>query len=82
MSEHTVDCPKCGGTGRRPMPKPLERTLAKIQSSDHPLTRADLHEEGIGLTAINNRLVALERLGFIEPAGKDTGGVLWRAVKP
>jgi biotin operon repressor len=78
MINHTppiIPCEHCGGQGSVPLGRDLQQTLARL--TDQPQTAADLEEPGIGRTAINNRLVKLERLGLARAEAKRGKWRLW-----
>lgn len=63
MPQSIVDCPACGGSGKRKYTTAELETLAAL-SSDWASTR-DIAERmpGIEMRALANRLAALERIG-------------------
>lgn len=78
-----VECKRCGGSGKL-VSLELTRTLAAI-STRHATTvqeiSAKLNESGIEITAINNRVAYLQRLGFVVMTGKRSKAKLWQRVK-
>lgn len=82
MKPPKVTCPCCKGSGLSDLPADLMKTYGILKKSKKPLTTAALEESGIGLTAINNRLTSLERLGLIKRSGKAVRSILWEAIRP
>lgn len=71
-----IQCPQCKGHGEIPLPLILSEVLHIVQrhSKRGSITveqvYAELKQPGIGTTAINNRMTALERAGFVRRSGK------------
>jgi len=66
----TITCPGCGGSGQAPLTPVLQRTLDALVELA-PCTAAQIYAHiggrpatGVGLTAINNHLRELHRLGL------------------
>lgn len=80
-----VRCPECKGAGVVPIPSRLSRVLRYLRASG-PRSTAEIYEslketetDKIGMTAINNRLYALEEFGLVERVGKDARALVWAA---
>ena len=71
-----VACEHCKGAGVVPLTRDMLRTWQRL-SDTKPLLVTALLEDGVTPNAINNRLVALERLGLAVRAGKVGKWVLW-----
>ena len=71
-----VACEHCKGTGTVPLTRDMLRTWQRL-SDTKPLLVTALLEDGVTPNAINNRLVALERLGLAVRTGKVGKWVLW-----
>lgn len=83
MKPPLVTCPCCHGTGQAPMTQPLVETLAIL--TQRPISTADIYaavpgRDYFGITAINNRLNKLQKMGFVasERRGKE---FFWRKTK-
>lgn len=74
-----MTCPCCGGLGRVPITKDLLRTWQRLNLAK-PAMVSELLEKGVTPNAINNRLVALEKLGLARRHGKKGKWVLWLKV--
>lgn len=74
-SPPVVVCNCCHGKGTMPLSQDLFRTWSRLGSK--PLLVSELVETELGSTAINNRLVTLERLGLAKRAGKVGKWVMW-----
>lgn len=83
MMNVCIECKRCDGTGKLVSPE-LTRTLAAISTryavTVHEIS-AKLNEPGIEITAINNRVANLKRLGFVIMTGKRSKAKLWLRVK-
>jgi len=75
-SRPIITCGCCSGTGRAELGWAEWSTLKRLRASKAPLRAKDLKEKDRQVTAINNRLVALEELGLARRTGKD--GRYWR----
>lgn len=75
-----LPCSCCGGTGKVALKGDLLRTLQRLGSK--PLLVTDMLEDGVSPNAINNRLVALEKLSFAIRVGKVGKWVMWRRAIP
>ena len=67
MKRPWIQCDSCMGRGQGPMPNGLFDALCTLKRG-RTLTAESIHAiigKGIGLHAINNRLVKLETLGFV-----------------
>jgi hypothetical protein len=69
MKHPAIKCPQCKGTGEIPLSEPLADVLAIVHANPG-ITASDVYNscgdwKEVKVTAINNRLVDLERLGFI-----------------
>lgn len=77
-----IVCSRCGGTGRV-CSEGLSRTLSVV-STKHPMSTQEVFEAlkdpDIKITAVNNRLTALERAGGIIKRGKRGKAILWQRV--
>lgn len=78
-----VKCPECGGSGFVPLPSRLSRVLRYLRASG-PQTTVQIFDalketepDKIGITAVNNRLYALEEFGLVERVGKDARAFIW-----
>lgn len=88
MSELTRSCGACDGTGRVPLPPSLLEMLILLKNR-RQLTATDLRrltKADVGVTAINNRLEELRRLGLVERErytgpGRGKHGWLWSLSK-
>lgn len=74
-----MTCESCGGTGRRTLRDDVFRTYLRLHDSERPLTAYDLLEDGVGATAILNRLNTLEAAGLTKRTGKQGRRCLWAA---
>lgn len=76
----TIPCGHCRGTGRIELTGIYAETLALLKKQRKPLNGAALAKlAGCKATAMNNRLVALEKHGLAEGIlyGRER---LWRAI--
>lgn len=62
-------CPKCKGTGEIPLSDVLQATLGAV-SIHGPITAPELYQyddwNGVGISALNNRLEDLRKLGILD----------------
>lgn len=71
MRTPTIECPQCGGTGKAKLSPILSDTLALVKGvGKKGATAADIwvksgDAEYVDITAFNNRLSKLARLGFL-----------------
>lgn len=70
-----VRCSCCDGTGEARLSNHLWMALKVLASFERPASAAEVYKRlrrpEIGVTAVNNRLVALVDLGLAEFVGKD-----------
>ena len=66
MGNHSITCPKCHGSGKKPLTKVYTQTLDLIRRLGNP-TIADLqkHIKGVCPTAINQRVKRLKEFGVV-----------------
>jgi len=76
-----VPCLCCGGTGTFPLREDLWQTLQRLSFTEARRTD-ELVEAGRTRNAINNRLVALEKLGLVTRSGKTGKWVHWLRINP
>jgi len=62
-----------------PISHELYTLLVTLREARQPLTTADMPQEGIGATGVNNRLEALEAAGLVVRVGKRSKFHLWAA---
>lgn len=78
-----IPCPKCRTVGTVPLPKPLREVLTVLRNSRS--TPREIHEalgnQGIGVTAICNRLEQLRGLGLVDRAPAERGWVYFKTKK-
>lgn len=76
-----VTCPTCRGTGKSKLSRVLEETLAKVPKTNAASTEAIMLAVGDPyinrLTAMNNRLDSLTKLGLVEKQ-RDGRKLFWR----
>lgn len=77
-------CPKCNGTGKIPLSDVLQATLGAV-SVNGTTTAPELYKycdwDGVGVTALNNRLEDLWKLGILERK-RTHGGRGWTYYVP
>lgn len=71
-----VACEHCKGAGVVPLTRDMLRTWQRL-SETKPLLVTALLEDDVTPNAINNRLVALEKLDLAKRVGKVGKWVLW-----
>lgn len=71
-----VACECCKGAGMVPLRGDLLRTYRQLET-ERPLMVSAMLEDGVSSNAINNRLVALEKLGLARRRGKCGKWVMW-----
>lgn len=81
MKRETITCHVCNGTGKEHLNPELSATLAILRRSKKPITAGEIPATGVGVTAINNRLNELQKLGLAERVGKAGRNILWIAIK-
>lgn len=68
MKPPTIDCPKCHGEGRIELPESLQLTLLALgrlkKSTAADVQRVLDHKKDFHITAFNNRLNELVKLGL------------------
>lgn len=79
-SRPIVTCGCCLGKGRVELGRAEWSTLKRLRASKTPKRAKDLIEKDRQVTAINNRLVALEEHGLARRVGKDGRYWLWENV--
>lgn len=87
MKRQWVQCPQCLGRGEIPMPATLQDTLEIVTRSpkiNAGLSAYEVHcqskdSASVKLSAINNRLVKLETLGYVTRTKKGKT-FYWKAV--
>ena len=71
MGTHSITCPKCRGTGKKPLSKVYAQTLDLIRKLGKP-TIADLQKNirGVCPTAVNQRVKRLKEFGAVRVSGE------------
>ena len=67
MKIPTIECPHCAGLGKVPISGSLAETLEAVRSQ-RGITAIQVHAklgDQIGITAVNNRLEDLRRIGLL-----------------
>lgn len=81
-----IRCSCCRGTGNIELPRHLWLTLRAV-GTDGDATIPSVHRKLVGdepwlkVTAVNNRVRELERLGLVNKVGKRDKAFLWRGIR-
>ena len=83
MKRPNIQCPQCMGHGEIPLSASMLSTLnfVKQHHCKRGITAQEIHQDckdRIGITAINNRLVFLEKAGLVRRDEKFGKNWLWK----